>query len=255
MTEPLIKQINQSSIRQLILNRPKKNNALNAELIEVLTHHLIQTEKDKSIKVLVLSGAGKHFCAGIDLHWIQTGQMPASVLDSPGKKLSDLLQRLYYFPKPIIGYVHGHIMGGGIGLLACCDFRIAAQGSVFCFPEIKLGLVPAIISPYLRNMIPQAFMQHYFLTAESFDYQTAQAIGLIHEINIATGATSFANKLTQYEQRTLQITQYLLKKTLYPIEEALIQQTIHLFETMRSSSHTQKRITDFLKKKSTSAYD
>src|ERR1041385_4683488 len=148
MSNLLIQQTD--GVVTLTLNRPKVHNALNEDLIIKLTETLRKIDLDESIRVVCLAGSGKHFCAGGDLEWMQKSidfSHQENIQDA--RLLSDLVHTLYSLSKPTIAMIHGAAYGGAIGLIACCDIAIASEKSSFSFSEVKLGLVPAIISPYV----------------------------------------------------------------------------------------------------------
>ena len=173
----------QGPVGRITLNRPERHNAFDDALIADLTQALRAMEADESVRVVVLSGAGKSFSAGADLNWMR--RMAAfsreeNVHDAMG--LAALMRTLAHLAKPTVARVHGAAYGGGVGLVACCDIAIAMQGATFSFTEAKLGLIPAVISPYVIAAVGERAARRYFLTAERFDAAEAWRLGLVHEV-------------------------------------------------------------------------
>lgn len=167
----------------LWLNRPEARNALNPVLIQEITNTLSKLANDDGLRVLVLRGRGSHFCAGADLHWMKDSINKSHDENyDDAAQLAKLLTQLNEFPTPIIAYAQGGAFGGGIGLLACCDIILAEPQTAFSFSEVKLGLVPAIISPFVLPRIGIHHGRRYMLTAEQFDGKVAKDIGLVHEL-------------------------------------------------------------------------
>lgn len=172
-----------NGIAQITLNRPEKHNAFDAKMISELLMHLKTTREDPECRVVLLTANGKNFSAGACLHWMQ------SMLDASqhqnlqdALQLSKLMHTLNTLPKPTIALVQGAAFGGALGLIACCDLVIAAENASFCLSEIKLGLIPAVISPYVLASIGLRQMRRYALTAETIDAGTALSIQLVHEL-------------------------------------------------------------------------
>jgi len=167
----------------LSLNRPDVHNAFNETLIAELTAALGMLEADADVRVVVLTGHGKSFCAGADLNWMKkmAGYGPAENL-ADAQALAQMLRTLYGLSKPTVARIHGAAYGGGVGLAACCDIAIAAVEATFALSEAKLGLIPATISPYVIEAIGARQARRYFLTAERFEAAEAYRIGLVHDI-------------------------------------------------------------------------
>ncbi len=174
-------------VASLTLNRPELHNAFDADLIAALTDALIALGRDDAVRVVVLGGAGASFSAGADLNWMH-GMAKASQAENrdDALALARLMRTLDELPKPTIARVHGAAFGGGIGLVACCDIAIGTQEAKFGLTESKLGLLPAVISPYVINAIGARQARRWFATAGIFDAEEACRIGLLHEVVNAT---------------------------------------------------------------------
>lgn len=182
MTDSLQHSRNGAVIR-LRLHRPDLHNAFDADLIETLTSALVAIGEDRAIRVVVLEGAGPSFSAGADLNWMRT---MASATEAENRTdalaLARLMRTLDELPHPTIARVHGAAFGGGVGLIACCDIAIGSVEAKFGLTESRLGLLPAVISPYVIAAIGARQARRWFATAELFDAAEAHRIGLLHAV-------------------------------------------------------------------------
>ena len=170
-------------VAHLRMTRPQVHNAFDADLIGELTAALEQVATDAGVRVLVLEAEGVSFSAGADLNWMRgmaAASEDANRIDSLA--LARLMRTLDELPKPTIARVQGAAFGGGVGLVACCDIAIAAESAKFGLTESKLGLLPAVISPYVIAAIGPRQARRYFVTAEIFDADEAMRIGLLHQV-------------------------------------------------------------------------
>lgn len=169
------------AVAWLALARPEVHNAFDAGLIHALNTTLDALAADDGVRALVLTGQGSTFSAGADLNWMR-GMAKASEAENlaDSLELARLMRTLNFFPKPTIARVNGSAYGGGVGLVACCDIAIAVEGAKFSLSEAKLGLVPAVISPYVVAAIGARQARKLFQTAEVFDAPEAARIGLLH---------------------------------------------------------------------------
>ncbi|MEO8284900.1 MAG: enoyl-CoA hydratase-related protein [Chloroflexota bacterium] len=177
----------ENGVCRITLNRPELHNAFNRELIDELrgAFESIADMPTGDVRAVVLSGAGKSFCAGADVNW-----MGASLDFTEEENVADALRMARMFetidtcPVPLIGRLHGAALGGGVGLAAVCDIAVAAEGTMFAFSEAKLGIAPAVISPYVLSKIGRSHARALFLTAERFGTDRAMHIGLIHSVKL-----------------------------------------------------------------------
>lgn len=171
------------NIAWLWMNQPQTHNAFDASLIEDLKTALMQLDRDDDIRAVVLAGRGKSFSAGANLHWMrEQGTANISENRNDAQKLGEMLLRLYQMNKPVVARVHGPAIGGGMGLAAACSICIASSSAVFATSEVRLGLAPSVISPYVLRAIGARQAQRYFLTAERISAQRAYEIGLVHDV-------------------------------------------------------------------------
>ena len=167
----------------LTLNRPEVHNAMNEEVVATLTSALHRAESDPAVRVVVLAAIGRSFSAGVDLEKLERMHRASQeeMLADTGA-LSGLLETLDTLSKPTIAKVQGAAFGGGIGLIACCDVAVASAGALFGITEVRIGLAPLVLNPYLIRRIGLAATRRYILTGERFDAREAQAMGLVSEV-------------------------------------------------------------------------
>lgn len=178
--------IDQRGVATLSLNRPELHNAFNDELIAELTECLEKLNSDKNVRLLVLTGEGKSFCAGADLNWMKRMKdysHAENIADS--QKLAGLFQTLNRFSRPVIGKINGSALGGGAGLVACCDYVLAVDTAIIAFTEVRLGLVPAVISPFVIAKIGESHARASFLSGAKINMSRAFVMGLVHQVTTA----------------------------------------------------------------------
>ncbi|MEH6388036.1 gamma-carboxygeranoyl-CoA hydratase [Pseudomonas profundi] len=169
-------------IATLWLNRPDKNNAFNAAMIAELLQAIDQVQSDDSLRFLVLRGRGRHFSAGADLAWMQaSAELDYNANLSDARELAQLMASLSQLRLPTLAVVHGAAYGGALGLVSCCDMAIGAEEAQFCLSEVRIGLIPAVVSPFVVQAIGARATRRYALTAERFDGRTARELGLLAE--------------------------------------------------------------------------
>ncbi|MGD9387100.1 MAG: enoyl-CoA hydratase-related protein [Gammaproteobacteria bacterium] len=183
MADNVLLELDRRGIATLTLNRPEVHNAFDAALVLRLTELLMDIKERKDLRAVVLTGAGRSFSAGADLNWMRS--MAASSEEEnfeDALHLADLMALLNSMPLPTVARVNGHAFGGGVGLLACCDIVLASNEARFALSEVRLGLVPAVISPYVIAAIGERHARRLFLSAETMNAKLARRIGLVHEI-------------------------------------------------------------------------
>lgn len=167
-------------VARMTLNRPDKHNALSAELMDALTQAAHDLGADPAARVVVLTGAGKSFCAGGDLAWMQEQmQKGPAERDAAARKLAGMLYALNTMPKPLIGRVQGQAFGGGIGMMAVCDVAIGVRGPTFGLTETRLGLIPATIGPYVTARMGEAMARRVYMSGRLFEAEEAVTLGLL----------------------------------------------------------------------------
>ena len=183
MPEAILRVARDRGRARVTLARPAVRNAFNAELIARLSEAFLALGADPSVRLVILDGEGPAFCGGADVNWMRAAldlDEAENVRDA--EAMSDMLRAIDRCPKPVIAQVHGAALGGGAGLCAVCDIVVASEGTVFGFTETKLGLVPAVISPFAIAKIGVSNARRWFLSGERFSAQRAREIGLVHEV-------------------------------------------------------------------------
>ena len=175
--------VSDQGMATLTLNRPQKHNAFDDLIIQQLINHLNTLIKQPDLRGLIITGTGKSFSAGADLAWMQrmaNYDSAANLADA--NQLAHLLELLNSFPKPTLALVNGAAFGGAVGLIACCDSVIAQHGAHFCLSEVRIGLIPAVISPFVVNKIGVSLSRHLMTSAAQFSAHQAMSYGLVHEV-------------------------------------------------------------------------
>jgi methylglutaconyl-CoA hydratase len=250
-----IELIQRGPIAELILNRPEKHNAFDDTMLSELLHQLDHIQKQNSIRVVILKSRGKNFSAGADLGWMQRMaeySHDENIADS--QQLADVMKSLYSLNKPTIALVQGSVYGGANGLVTCCDMALATIEAEFCFSEVKLGLVPAVISPYVIAAIGERNARRYFLTAELISAITARDIGLVHELcetdQLESRGLALANQILKNGPEALATCKQLITTVRgQPINDTLIRETVNTIARTRVSPEGQEGLKAFLQKR------
>lgn len=239
----------------LWLNRPQLRNALNGELQDFLFGAFKELETEKNIRVLVLAGRGQAFCAGGDLSRMeQAAKMTKAKSRLEAGRFAKLLYRMHTYPKPLIARVHGAAFAGGMGLVAACDLVVAAEEAEFCLPEVRIGLVPAMISPYIVRAIGEQQARRYVLTGERLAAREAQRIGLVHECVAAAQLDArieqLCAQLAQAGPQALARSKKLLARVAKAgITPKLSAETAALLADVRATEEAREGIRAFLEKR------
>jgi methylglutaconyl-CoA hydratase len=186
----------ENGIGTVVMDRPDRHNAFDEHVITDLTAGFTKLGADDAVRAVVLRGAGKSFSAGADLDWMRrmaAYDEAANLADA--RALAALMRTIDTLPKPTVALVHGAAYGGGVGLVACCDIAIATEAASFSLSEVKLGLIPAVISPYVVRAIGARAARRYVLTAERFDAVEARRLGLVHELAASDGLEEAARQI------------------------------------------------------------
>ena len=170
----------EGDVLRVTLARPETRNAFDAALIAELAEAFVDVGKARAV---VLAGEGPSFCAGADVEWMRaSAELTYDENVADATALRRMLEAIDSCPAPVLALAHGHALGGGVGLVACADIAVAHEATVFAFSEVKLGIVPAVISPFAVAKIGASAARRYFVTGERFDAGTALRIGLVHEV-------------------------------------------------------------------------
>ena len=240
-------------VARLFLNRPDIRNAFDDRMIAEMTENVEALGGDPSVRVVVLGGHGKAFCAGADLNWMRkmaSYSLEENIRDSSA--LAAMFRALDSIPKPLIGRVHGAALGGGTGLAAVCDMVVAAEGTLFGTTEVRLGLVPAVISPYVLRKIGEANARVWFLTGERVEAREAMRAGLVHVVVPEASLDEAVGKLVtaclQGGPEALSEAKRLATAGFQPVDER-IRQTVASIAQRRVSDEGQEGMNAFLSRR------
>lgn len=254
----LLSSINAFGIATITLNRPELHNAFDETLIQELSATLRKLEDNAKLRALILNANGKSFSAGADLNWMQR-QANASMEQNrdDAMNLALLLQTLNHFSKPTIAIVQGAAYGGGVGLVACCDIAIASNNAKFCLSEVKLGLIPAVISPYVIAAMSERAARRYFQTAEAFDAHEALRFGLVHQVVNTDDLQKTSERIIQHilqngPQAMTEAKKLVAQVAKRTIEDDMLRYTAESIAMIRASQEGQEGVRAFLEKRSAS---
>ena len=253
---PVLLRRRAEGIAELVLNRPEKRNAFDDSIIQELITRIEQADQDPAIKVVVLRSEGKHFSAGADLAWMRrmANNSHAENLED-ARQLGRLLESLNALSKPTIALVQGAAYGGAVGLAAACDIVIASAQAQFCLSEVKLGLIPAVISPYVVRAIGERQCRRYFITAEVFSAEDALKFGLVHLIadsneTMETRCDELLEQMSRNGPMAMQAAKSLIMAVSHkPIDAAVIEDTARRIADIRVSEEGQEGLGAFLDKR------
>ena len=256
MTEPSVQvSIDERGVATVLLNRPERHNAFDENMIAELTASFDSLAANEKVKLMVLRSNGRNFSAGADLDWMKrmaNYSHEENLRDA--NLLAQMLHKLNYLPFPTIARVQGAAMGGGAGLVCCCDIAIASDSASFAFSEAKLGLIPATISPYVIQSIGAQAARRYFLTAERFDANTALRLGMVSECMDENEIDEEINKLAQAILANSTDAVKAAKQLVFDIENqevnpALIEMTSERIAEIRASEEGKEGLAAFLEKR------
>ena len=233
------------------INRPEKHNAFNSEIIHELLGALVRIDTDAAVRVVVISGVGESFSSGADLEWMRASaefDEASNIRDA--KQLSDLMRVLYDLKKPTIARINGSAFGGALGLIACCDIAIAVDTAKFAFSEVRLGLAPVVISPYILMSMGPRHARRLFLTAERFSAAEALTLDLLHKV---CNAADLDNEIEKQVAMLLKAGPQAIKacKALVPrlTNEQIDTELTVLIAKLRTSAEGQEGLTAFFEKR------
>jgi methylglutaconyl-CoA hydratase len=255
MGEPTIEVEIRGAAAWLWLNRPALHNALNEDLIRELTLVVRGFSDDPAIRVIVLSGRGRSFCAGADIESMKRlGEAGAAENRDSARELAELFHAIAWSPKPTIARVNGSAIGGGLGLVSACDIAIAAQDAKFAASEVRLGLIPATIAPYVVRAIGQRWARRLFQTAERITAEQAEKIGLVHEAVEAEGLDVRVEAIVNDLLMGAPAAQHAAKELIdavagRPITAELVEYTAERIAVIRAQDEAQEGLSAFLEKR------
>ncbi len=249
----LVQQENR--VATITLNRPDVRNAFNETTIAEITQVFRDIGKDAEVRAIVLTGNGPAFCAGADLNWMK--KMAGYTHDenrADAAQLAEMLRTIYACPKPVVAKIQGDCYAGGMGLVAACDIAVAVETANFCLSEVKLGLIPATISPYVIKAMGENAARRYFLTAERFSAQEAQRIGFLHAVcsvdALDAGIGEIVKALVSNSPNAVKEAKRLVQDVAgMPLSDALIADTAERIADIRSSEEGKEGVRSFLEKR------
>lgn len=248
-------EIDEAGRATVTLNRPDVHNAFDEALIAALQETFTGFSENPDVRVVVLAAEGKSFCAGADLNWMKrmsTYSHDENMAD--GRALARMLHTIATCPKPVIGRVQGPAYGGGVGMVAVCDIAIASEKAVFCLSEVKLGLTPATISPYVVAAMGERRAHRYFLTAERFDAAAARDMGFVHQVvapdDLAGVIDGFVDLLLKNGPKAMTACKELIAAVANkPIDDAVLDDTARRIADIRATPEGKEGIAAFLEKR------
>jgi methylglutaconyl-CoA hydratase len=245
----------QAGVQTITLSRPDVRNAFNDEVIAELKNAFTAAAQDPAVRCVVLAAEGPAFCAGADLNWMRrmADYTHAENLADAGE-LAAMLNAIYTCPQPTIARVQGDVFAGGVGLVAACDMAVSVDSATYCLSEVKLGLIPATISPYVIRAMGARAAHRYFLTAERFSALEAHRIGLVHEVVTADAldakVAELTNALVSASPHAVRACKRLVQDVAErEIDDALIRQTVEAIADIRASSEGKEGVQSFLQKR------
>ncbi|MFT5880123.1 MAG: methylglutaconyl-CoA hydratase [Moritella sp.] len=249
----LLTSIDSQGIATVTLNRTQVHNAFDDVMISQLLTTFTTLKEDPRVRALILRSRGKHFSAGADLNWMQEiAQQTYQQNLADAGLLAQLMSALNLFPRPTIALVHGAAFGSAVGLIACCDIALATTQACFCLSEVKIGLIPAVISPYVVAAIGQRQARRYCLTGEKFNAQQALTYGLVHQLcdDLDQGVKPYIHAILANSPAATQAAKALIQDvTNQPINPPLIADTSQRIAAIRVSSEGQEGLSALLQKR------
>ena len=252
----ILSSIDQSGRATLTMNRPELHNAFNQSLVATLTSSLRQLEADPAVRLVILAANGKSFSAGADLNDMRRmadNTREQNLADARG--IAELMRTLNALAKPTVALVQGAAYGGGVGLTSCCDIAIATASATFCVSEVKLGLIPAVISPYVIAAIGARAARRYFVTAEIISAAEAHRLGLVHEVvpdelGLAAAADRITSQLLKNGPTAMAAAKNLITTVSgRTVDDGLVDATAGLMADRRASAECREGLSAFLEKR------
>ena len=238
-----------SGIARITLNRPEKRNALNPELIAALREALAKSSRDPAVRVLLIAGMGRDFCAGLDLTTLGVAADGALEHLESAQRLADVLLAIRRHPRPAVAAVHGRALGGGAGIATACDLILAAESAAIGYPEVKIGFVPAMVAALLRHSVTEKRMFELLVSGEPVAAREAQAIGLINQVfadaEFESRVDSYVKNLSAKSASALSLTKDLLYHTDGMTLEKAIEAGVLMNAVSRSTEDAKRGFAGF----------
>ncbi len=242
-------------VATVTLNRPDVRNAFNEFTIAELALAFDELGRSDAVRAIVLAANGPAFCAGADLNWMKKMALYSHAENSEDAgKLADMLRTIYLCPKPVVAKVQGDCYAGGMGLVAACDIAVSASAACYCLSEVKLGLIPATISPYVIKAMGENAARRYFLTAERFSAQEAHRIGFVHDVVAAESldahVEAIVKALVTSSPNAVREAKVLVRDVSgKAVDAALVMDTAERIANIRATDEGREGVASFLEKR------
>lgn len=241
-----------AGVARILLNRPEKRNAITGEMMSALRQALSDAADDSAVRVLLIKGAGKDFCAGLDLSEVLNSAESESASIASARRLGDLYIAMRRHPKPIVAAVHGRALGGGAGIATASDLILAAESAQFGYPEVKLGFIPAIVTTMLRRAVNERQAMELALTGEPLNASRAYAIGLVNAVipdsEFDARCERYVAELAEKSATAMSMSKALLYETDGLSFEASIEAGVQANVQARRTEDFKRGVERFLKK-------
>jgi methylglutaconyl-CoA hydratase len=242
------------AVLRVTLARPDVRNAFDDVLIEELTRAFEQAREDSAVRVVVLAGEGPTFCAGADVNWMRkAGGYSKAENEADAERMARMLRGIDSCPRPVIALAHGAAIGGGVGLVAAADIAIAAEGTVFSLAEVRLGILPAVVSPFVLRAIGPRMARDLFLTGDRFDAREAHRVGLVHQVvsaeELAAAGERKTASLLASGPEAVGVAKRLIAEVAWKSPEEVAAPTVRAISERRASAEAKEGLTAFLEKR------
>ena len=257
MSNKILSQIDADGNATVVLNRPDVHNAFDPEMVGALTATLKKLGSSSRVRAIVLTGAGRSFCAGADIeHMKETARFSRAQNLDNARATANMLLTLHGLGKPTIACVRGAVRGGGVGLVSACDIAIAERGATFRLSEVKLGIIPAMISPYVVGAIGPRYAHRYMLSGEEFDAAEAYRIGLVHDICEEPDLNALVGRMLAHlyssgPAATVAVKMLIPEVAGARIDNALMERVSQRIAEVRVTPEAQEGLSAFLEKRKT----
>ena len=255
MSDKVISQVDRDGNATVMLNRPEVHNAFDPEMVEALTSTLTKLATNSKVRAVIVLGAGMNFCAGADIaHMKRSATFSREQNFKAAQQTARMLYTLYTLKKPTIACVRGAVRGGGVGLVAACDIAIASREATFRLSEVKLGIIPAMISPYVIAAIGERHARRYAISGEEFDSAEAYRIGLLHDIveldhlNMRIGHV-LADLYCGGPHAIVAAKQQIGRVAHADVSAAVVEDTANTIAAIRATAEAQEGLSAFLEKR------
>ncbi|MDL2357997.1 MAG: enoyl-CoA hydratase/isomerase family protein [Pseudomonadota bacterium] len=242
-------------VATVTLDRPDVRNAFNEATIAELALAFDELGRDEDVRAIILAANGSAFCAGADLNWMKAMAAYSDAENlADATRLADMLRTIYLCPKPVVARIQGDCYAGGMGLVAACDIAVAVEEANFCLSEVKLGLIPATISPYVIKAMGENAARRYFLTAERFSAAEAHRIGFVHELvkpaDLDAKVAAIIKALVSNSPNAVQQAKLLVRDVAgRPVDAALLADSAARIASIRASQEGREGVASFLEKR------